>query len=148
MPTRAAKPEGSSTRREPITVVTDEEELAQLAYHRQGDEAMNSDAAIAERQRIRKERVVIAELEKCWQVVISTVRVARPDAETLSFDEYLQLSRACGRELLPEDEYDEEDVLVDALEEWDDDSGGDGSLCREDFLDSFFELGAHLKTIQ
>ena len=53
----------------------------------QGDEALNSAEAFAERELLKRTPVVKAVLRQWWDAVLATIRRARPDSSTLVFDE-------------------------------------------------------------
>lgn len=113
--------------------------VANLSDDEVGDEALNSAAAFEERMLLKRSPMVKAELRKWWNAALSTARAERPDALELEYEDYLVLYRAVFRALVGADEYDQDEADESAREEFDNDSGGNGTMSEVEFCAGIFE---------
>jgi hypothetical protein len=132
-------------------VVTDESQEGTVL-------TLNSVDAFTQRQRLRRNEKVACELRRWWNAALASARVARPDAKTLLFDDYLMVRATrppphraghtrCGLNAplqhalaqvyrllfadLLEDEYDEEDADEAARDDWQSDCAGGSEMDAE-----------------
>lgn len=89
-----------------ILFVQDEASLAALSWQQQGNAELNTKEAWEQRLRLRKHPKVEKELNGWWQLALSSARLTRPHATTLSWPDYRSFYASLYKDLL-DDEYDE-----------------------------------------
>ena len=110
-----------------------------VAYHLQGDAALNTVDAFAKRQQVRKHPHVSAELERWWNAALGLARVRNPSTAALCFEDYLHIYHLLFIELLGDD-YDEALACESAAEDWASDCGGSETMDEKHFYDAIFEV--------
>ena len=123
-----------------VAVVKSEKELEKLAYHLQADEAMNTEEAFMQREKLKRHHMITDALALCWRTVMGKVHMVRSDADSLIKGEYVQLHRCLFQNLLPEEDYDPKEAKAEAEADWDEDRGDDDFLEESEFRRSIFEL--------
>ena len=111
-----------------------------VAYHLQGNESLSTEEGFKERQKLRRHPRVLDELSRWWKAALAGARQRRPDAITLSKDDYVGIYRLLYRDLLGEEDYDPHEAEAEAAEEWRRDSSDGLTMERACFLDAMFEL--------
>lgn len=123
-----------------VAVVKSEKELEKLAYHLQADEAMNTEEAFMQREKLKRHHMITDALALCWRTVMGKVHMVRSDADSLIKGEYVQLHGCLFQNLLPEEDYDPKEAKAEAEADWDEDRGDDDFLEESEFRNSIFEL--------
>lgn len=113
----------------------------------QGDATLNTEDAFNQRMELRRDPKVLEALGRWWDAVIRTAKLARPDARSMLKYEFCALYVRVCSSVLEEDEYDEEECIPAAFEEWMEDSNDGVVMERTNFLDSIFEI-ADLYTLE
>ena len=103
-----------------------------------GDEVLNSSAAFAKREKLKRHPLVKEALGKWWSAVLSTIQRSRPGVSDLRFDEYRQIYRSLYYHVLGADTYRESEADEAAIEEFATDSRG-GEMDETAFCKGMFE---------
>lgn len=123
-------------------IVFEARECVNVPFHLQGRLSLNTDDVINRRLQLRRNPAVTRVLEVWWTSAQNTQNgeKAPPDSERcalLSKDTYVLLSRKLYRATV--EEWDEDDALAVAEEEWAKDSVDD-RMGKEVFMDCIFEF--------
>lgn len=119
-----------------VTKVAKAEDLANLMWWQQGDEAMYTADNLKARARNRSHPDVLAILDVWWQAVTSGGKKASVDR-----NRYVMVFTKIGLALTEEGEVADAEVCKQQAEQaWEEDRKGNKSLNERLFLDSVFEL--------
>jgi len=141
----------------PVTEVTSASEIANLRWYEQGDSELQTTEMLELRASLRRDRVVLQELNAWWEAALSGsfAEAKAADADTSYEDKvdasgsttgidkhrYCAIMTKMGLALLEDDEpQDVEEAKQQAREAWEEDSRGRETLTRKRWLDSIFEL--------
>ena len=143
----------------PVTQVHDAAEIAKLRWHEQGDDEMQTEQMLSVRASLRRDKLVLAELNVWWEAALTgSFAAAKRAALDCSYEDqldergstpttaiskrrYVAIMTKISLALLEDDEpRDLEDARQQACEAWDEDSRGHHTLSRMRWLDSIFEL--------
>ena len=143
----------------PVTQVHDAAEIAKLRWHEQGDDEMQTEQMLSVRASLRRDKLVLAELNVWWEAALTgsfaAAKLAALDSSyedqldergstpttAISKRRYVAIMTKISLALLEDDEpRDLEDARQQACEAWDEDSRGHHTLSRMRWLDSIFEL--------
>jgi hypothetical protein len=105
---------------------------AETPYWQQGDEALETEEALAIRAALRKDPKVCIELDRFWQVY------AKQADGTVGKAEYLKVHAKLSLVLIPDLTYEE--AAAAGEEDWATDASGSTSMGREAVFDCLFEL--------
>lgn len=111
-----------------------------VAFHLQGDEALNTEEAFEERGKIRRHASVLAALDKWWLAVQQSAAAQGHPVRSMCKEQYLQIYRLLYFDLLGEEDYDEKEADAEGLDEWQNDSKDGRTMERTQFLDAIFEV--------
>ena len=123
-----------------VTEVKDAAEKEALAYQLQGDATLSTKDAFRQRQKLRRNPKVLAELDKWWLAVVNTAKQRGRTEVGLRLEDWTNIYRLLYYELLGADEYDEADADSEAMSEWAEDSTDGHHMERPQFLDAIFEV--------
>jgi hypothetical protein len=124
------------SREEMEGVATDDE---QAAFWQQGDAALHQRACWRARIALRRDKMIVGELEHWWTMISASYSVPEFGVEaSLTFNEYAELQVRLYKALIIP--FDESDARSGAREDWRGDASNSGTLERLRVMDSIFEL--------
>ena len=116
-----------------------------VAIWQQGDMSLYTDAAVQKRAAVRHDAGVLKYLHVWWETALRSMRRSLQSGRShthsehgLSKEEYISMMKKIYKVMI--DEYDEDDALECAEEDWEKDAQGSTALSRELFCDAIFEL--------
>jgi hypothetical protein len=114
-------------------------EQAPVEMHKQGNLGMYTEDNVVARQSLRHHKDVEDILDQMW---VSAARHHSADQTNLDKEEYRSVHARMLRACTEKEDIDmTKEEMDEAFEDdWEMDSGGDGSVQKEDFLDSLFQL--------
>ena len=122
-----------------ITEVTSKATVGQVPLWMQGNAAMAELDNLKKRFSLRRHPLVLEALEKWWRTAQHSMQQAGGDGYMLTREEYMQVFSRVFTVMVEED-FDPEEAMTTAEEDWASDAKGGQFMRRSDFLDSLFEL--------
>ena len=122
-----------------ITEVTSKATVGQVPLWMQGNAKMAELDNLRKRFALRRHPLVLEALEKWWRTAQFSMQQAGGDGYMLTREEYMQVFSRIFT-VMVEDDFDPDEAMSTAEEDWASDAKGGNFMRRSDFLDSLFEL--------
>ncbi|KAK3258616.1 hypothetical protein CYMTET_32345, partial [Cymbomonas tetramitiformis] len=120
-------------------VITDVEDTSTIPIWRQGNMDMYTDESLAQRKELERDGSIRNAIEGFW----SKLGYDESNKPTMAKHEFCNLYAMLVMTVTPENEETEEQLRIDAEEEWKNDIGSGAAMTLDQFIKSIFQLADH-----